>query len=248
VVTICTAQWSLYVPHSGHYMYRTVVTICTTSSNTHNSTFCPHSCIYVFCVDLRTNSDYFNWMVFTTETKICLLRGSSWISEHNSRSFRPARLNMWSLFTKIISPTKQKHKTTLPNRGCAPHCSREFLLSNLQPPEAITDLQHSSNYCVYYYTKYINFRSFRLFCALVTATTSRVYTCACVHSKCRANRVAWTSLRVFQDERRQLVKLPVVWKYFNQCWLCLCCDTPTHTDTSDHTSALHNVARCAWTR
>jgi len=23
------SQWSLYVPHSGHYMYRTVVTICT---------------------------------------------------------------------------------------------------------------------------------------------------------------------------------------------------------------------------
>ena len=31
VVTTCTAQWSLYVPHSGHYMYLTVVTICTTS-------------------------------------------------------------------------------------------------------------------------------------------------------------------------------------------------------------------------
>jgi len=29
VVTICTAQWSLYVPPSGHYMYRTVDTICT---------------------------------------------------------------------------------------------------------------------------------------------------------------------------------------------------------------------------
>ena len=29
VVTICTAQWSLYVPHSGHYTNRTVVTICT---------------------------------------------------------------------------------------------------------------------------------------------------------------------------------------------------------------------------
>ena len=29
VVTICTAQWSLYVPHSSHYMYRTVITICT---------------------------------------------------------------------------------------------------------------------------------------------------------------------------------------------------------------------------
>ena len=36
---------------SGYYMYR--------QFNIHNSTFCPHSCIYVFCVDLRTNSDYF---------------------------------------------------------------------------------------------------------------------------------------------------------------------------------------------
>jgi hypothetical protein len=45
---------------SGHYMYRTVVTICTTSLTLANSTFCPHSCIYVFCVDLRTNSDYFH--------------------------------------------------------------------------------------------------------------------------------------------------------------------------------------------
>jgi len=55
MVTICTAQWSLYVPHSGHYMYRQwslyipasghymyrtmvticapVVTICTTSGH-----------------------------------------------------------------------------------------------------------------------------------------------------------------------------------------------------------------------
>jgi len=53
------AHWSLYVPHSGHYMYRTVVIICTASLTFTNSTFCPHSCIYVFCVDLRTNSDYF---------------------------------------------------------------------------------------------------------------------------------------------------------------------------------------------
>ena len=36
---------------SGYYMYHPF--------NIHNSTFCPHSCIYVFCVDLRTNSDYF---------------------------------------------------------------------------------------------------------------------------------------------------------------------------------------------
>jgi len=29
VITICTAQWSLYVPLSDHYIYRSVVTICT---------------------------------------------------------------------------------------------------------------------------------------------------------------------------------------------------------------------------
>jgi hypothetical protein len=39
-------------------LYSPVVTICTTRSNIKNSTFCPH-CVYVFCVDLRTNSDYF---------------------------------------------------------------------------------------------------------------------------------------------------------------------------------------------
>ena len=58
-VTICTAQRSQYVPHSGRYVYRTVVTSCTASLTFNNSTFCPHSCIYVFYVDLRTNSDYF---------------------------------------------------------------------------------------------------------------------------------------------------------------------------------------------
>jgi len=39
VVTICTAQWSLYVQHSGHYMYSTVVTICTAQW----SLYVPHS-------------------------------------------------------------------------------------------------------------------------------------------------------------------------------------------------------------
>jgi hypothetical protein len=73
VVTICTAsghymycqwslyvpnnghymyrQWSLYVPHSGHYMYR--------QFNIHQFYVLPTQSIYVFCVDLRTNSDYF---------------------------------------------------------------------------------------------------------------------------------------------------------------------------------------------
>jgi hypothetical protein len=47
-VTICTAQWSLHVPHSGHYMYRTAVTIYTTSLTFSNSAFCPHSVFLCF--------------------------------------------------------------------------------------------------------------------------------------------------------------------------------------------------------
>ena len=44
---------------SGHYMYRTVVTICITRFNINKFYVLPTQCIYVFCVDLRTNSDYF---------------------------------------------------------------------------------------------------------------------------------------------------------------------------------------------
>jgi hypothetical protein len=40
-------------------LYSPVVTICTASLTFNNLTFCPHSVFYVFCVDLRTNSDYF---------------------------------------------------------------------------------------------------------------------------------------------------------------------------------------------
>jgi len=36
-----------------------VVTICTASLTFSNSPFCPHSCVYVFCMDLRTNSHYY---------------------------------------------------------------------------------------------------------------------------------------------------------------------------------------------
>jgi len=119
----------LQSPTSGHYRYRPVVTICTTSLTLTNSTFCPHSvfmcfvwiwqqtaiislystdwlvfinetecvycavrstfyvlptqCIYVFCVDLRTNSDYFtmqHWLVgFYNWDGMCLLRGTDWV-------------------------------------------------------------------------------------------------------------------------------------------------------------------------
>jgi hypothetical protein len=109
--TICTAQWGLYVLHSGHYMYCTVGTICTahwslyvlhsghymcctvgTIRTAQLAIYAPHSgdymyrqfniqqfyvlpthCIYVFCVDLRTNSHIslysINWQVCITDTQ-----------------------------------------------------------------------------------------------------------------------------------------------------------------------------------
>jgi hypothetical protein len=42
-----------------YYIYSSVVTIHTTRFNIHKFYVLPTQCIYVFCVDLRTNSDYF---------------------------------------------------------------------------------------------------------------------------------------------------------------------------------------------
>ena len=51
VVTICAEEWSLYVSQSGHYMHR--------QFNTQQFHVQLAQFIYVFCVDLRTNSYYF---------------------------------------------------------------------------------------------------------------------------------------------------------------------------------------------
>ena len=37
-----------------------MVTMCTTSFNIHKFYVLPTHCIYVFCMDPRTNSDYFS--------------------------------------------------------------------------------------------------------------------------------------------------------------------------------------------
>jgi len=56
-----------------------VVTICTTSFNIQKFCILPTQCIYVPCVDLRINSDYFliqHWLVCITEMECvyCLVR------------------------------------------------------------------------------------------------------------------------------------------------------------------------------
>jgi len=51
----------------------------------------PTHCIYAFCMDLRTSSDYFaiqNWLTgFYNRDEVCLLRGTDWIFIYNSGKF-----------------------------------------------------------------------------------------------------------------------------------------------------------------
>ena len=79
VVTICTAQWSQYVQHSGHYMYRTVVTICTAQW----SLYVPHSGHYMYrtLVTICTTSLTFtNLRSAHTAVFMCFV----WISEQTA--------------------------------------------------------------------------------------------------------------------------------------------------------------------
>ena len=110
VVTICTARWSLYVPHSGHYMYRTVVTICKASLTFTNSTFVPHSvliCLAWIWEQTAIISVYnINWLVFIPETDCvyCAVRTESlrvlWGSQNKQRLFLSTTLTDWFLYPR----------------------------------------------------------------------------------------------------------------------------------------------------
>jgi len=62
-----------------------VVTIYTASFNIHKFYVLPIRCIYAFCVDLRTKSDYLFIYLYSIKlrgfiAKIeCLLRGTNWV-------------------------------------------------------------------------------------------------------------------------------------------------------------------------
>jgi hypothetical protein len=60
--------------------YSPVVTLCTTSFKIHEFYVLPTQCVYVFCMDLRTNSDYFlvqhSLIGFYNRNGQCLLRGT----------------------------------------------------------------------------------------------------------------------------------------------------------------------------
>jgi hypothetical protein len=130
VVTICTAQrslyiphsghymyrqWSLYVPHSGHYMYRTVVTICTASLTFNNSTFCPHSVFMCFVwISEQTaiiSLCNVNWLVFRLVNKIA--KGSYCL--HVCPSVRRLRQDgfWWNLLFGDLSKVRPQHSSSI---------------------------------------------------------------------------------------------------------------------------------------
>ena len=69
VVTICTAQWSLYVPHSGHYMYR--------QFNIQQSYVLPHTAVFMCFVWISEQTAIIsphniNWLFFTKQALCCV--------------------------------------------------------------------------------------------------------------------------------------------------------------------------------
>jgi hypothetical protein len=83
VITICTAQWSIYVPNFGQYMYRTVVILCTAQWSLYvpqnltfsNSTFCPRSVFMCFVRNWEKSAIIslfnINWLSLIIEA-VCL--------------------------------------------------------------------------------------------------------------------------------------------------------------------------------
>jgi hypothetical protein len=90
------AQWSLCVPHSGHYVDRTVVTMCTAQWSLH----VPHSGHYVYrtVVTTRTASLTFAILRSAHTVYLCVLCGSV----NKQRLFLYTALIDWFIFTRYL--------------------------------------------------------------------------------------------------------------------------------------------------
>ena len=74
----------------------------------------PTHCIYVFCVDLRTNSDYFpiqHWLVFITETECvyCAVRTGSLYRIHFHFFFERPVIQKVSMIWLYVTNVYEKH-------------------------------------------------------------------------------------------------------------------------------------------
>jgi len=79
----CVLNWQLFI------LYTLLASLCTASLTLQKSHVLPTQCIYVFCVDLRTNCDYFPVQCllagYYNRDGVCLLRGTDWIFKCNLR-------------------------------------------------------------------------------------------------------------------------------------------------------------------
>jgi hypothetical protein len=114
---------------SGYY-----IRIHTTDFNTNQFSVLPTECIYVFCVDLRTNSDYFpiqhKLTGFYNRDEVCLLSGTDWVfiyntgqcwslnqSSHLSCSLRTAVFTSRVPATVLPSPPSENCRNASPVRS-----------------------------------------------------------------------------------------------------------------------------------
>ena len=78
----CTNYPFINISSVYHVPIILLVTWCTNSLTFNICTFCPH-CIYVFCIHLRTNSDFCQLqhkvIGFYNRDEKCLLRGTNWV-------------------------------------------------------------------------------------------------------------------------------------------------------------------------
>ena len=95
VFLMCNTRYSSNpLKPSGHYMYRTVVTICTASLTFSSSTFCPHSVfmcfVWVWEQTAIISLYSINWLVCITERECvyCAVRTGSSNKIHVAASFK----------------------------------------------------------------------------------------------------------------------------------------------------------------
>ena len=82
VVTICTVQWSLYVSHSGHYMYRTVVTICTVQWSiyvSHSGHYTYHTVVTICTAQWSLYVSHSGHYMYRTAITICIAQWSLYV-------------------------------------------------------------------------------------------------------------------------------------------------------------------------
>jgi hypothetical protein len=86
-VTLMPSSWRLLLPWLLHGKTRNIQPYKTHRFSTQQFYVVPTQCIYVFCVDRRTN-DYFpiqhQLTGFLNWDGVCLLRGTDWVFKYNS--------------------------------------------------------------------------------------------------------------------------------------------------------------------